>query len=297
MKKIFTILSVIALSIFASSCVHKGDLNLEPVPEIDFTFECVEGANYNFTNITEGATNVSWSALSFASGSSQEVGSGSGDTWNFTFPGKGIFWVKMSATYKGIQQTIYYTVNISKSSVISLTDGTVDDWAGVTDPDFMLTAELSGYSVENRCSGKFDYDANNLYFFFALNSDLPGAGPGEAIINIRLDADDKKDTGMSTKKVGAEWYLEGALWGNEGWYTMYDSSSGDTVESDMVVNVGTCVEVGDMMYIEFGLDRAKYGVKGLSTSCFIKFYNEDWNDAIYIYGPDGKTPIHFALNK
>ena len=290
--KIFKTLALTAAALLAlTACVHRGDLGCDPVPDIAFEYTC-DGLTLTFTSITPGTTNISWEVVGQTTGS--------GETFSYTFPQPGNYWIKMTGTYEGKEQTFAGKILVAKPSNIKLHDDSFDDWDSVTDEDFQLVCELDegnypGY--ENRCYGKFDYDANYIYFFFALNADLPKAGPGQAIINIRLDADDLTGTGMSTKKLGCDWYLEGAIWGDDGWYCQYDCSTGDTVESDMELEIGTCKQIGDMMYMEFGYSRKDYKINGSSIGVFAKFYHEDWDNAIYVYSYDGKETFHLALDK
>lgn len=288
--KIFSLIAAAAL-LSLTSCIHLGDLNLEPVPYISFEYEA-DGMTITFTATSENTTNVGWEIIGETTGS--------GDVFSYTFAKPGIYWVKMSGEYNGEPQTFSGKILVSKPSPVNLHDDSFDDWDLVTYEDFQLTCAIDednypGY--ENRSYAKFDYDANYIYFFFALNADLPKAGPGEAIINIRLDADDLTGTGMSTKSLGCDWYLEGAIWGDDSWYCNYDCSTGDTVESDMPLEIGTCKQIGDMMYMEFAYSRKLYKINGSSIGVFCKFYHSDWDNAIYVRSHDGKDTFHLALDK
>lgn len=290
--KTFALIAVAALAL--TSCIHKGDLHCDPVPDIAFEYTC-DGLTLTFKSITPGTSNITWEIVG-------QNATGQGETFSYAFPQPGNYWIKMTGTYAGQEQTFAGKILVAKPSNVKLHDDSFDDWDSVTDEDFQFTAALNTdlYPEDqytNRCYGKFDYDANYIYFFFALNADLPKAGPGQAILNLRLDADDLTGTGMSNKKLGCDWYLEGAIWGNEGWYSQYDCSTGDTVESDMQIEIGTCKQVGDMMYMEIGYSRKDYKINGSSIGVFMKFYHEDWDNAIFIYSYEGKETFHLALDK
>lgn len=290
LNKIFSVIAASAMLAF-TSCVHLGDLEVAAVPDISFDYTC-DGLTLTFRSATPNTSNISWEIVG--------LGNGTGETFTYKFPKPGSYWIKMTGTYEGQEQVFAGKILVAKPSPINLHDDGFDDWDAVTDEDFQFSCEFADdySSYENRCYGKFDYDANYVYFFFALNADLPKAGPGQAILNIRMDSDDLVGTGMSTKKLGCDWYLEGAIWeGDEGWYSMYDCSTGDTVESDMKMDIGTCRQIGDMMYMEFGFNRKDYGIKNSSMSIFCKFYHEDWDDCIYVYNYEGKSTFRLQLDK
>lgn len=289
--KIFKSLSLIAVAVFAlTSCIHKGDLGCDPVPDISFDYTC-DGLTLTFTSTTPGTTNVSWEVV----GQTQ----GTGDSFTYSFPTPGQYWIKMTGTYEGKEQTFAGKILVAKPSPVKLDDNSFADWDEVTYEDFQLTLEYRNdyAALPNHSYGKFDYDANNIYFFFAIDDNLPKAGPGEAILNIRLDADDLTGTGMSSKSLGCDWYLEGAVWEPGGWISMYDCATGDTVECDKTLTVGTCKQENGMMYFEFAFNRKEYGINGSTIGVFAKFYHMDWDDAIYVYNYEGKTTFHLSLDK
>ncbi len=183
-------------------------------------------------------------------------------------------------------------VPISKLSSVKLDDNSFEDWNAVVYPDFQLTG-ADGISY-----GKFDYDDNFVYFFVAMSTAIEGCTASGAIMNLRIDADDLVDTGMSTKDLGCDWYLEGNFWNEEEpWSDWYDCSSGDTILAEnMPIEVGTCKEEEEMVFFEFALSRETYGIKGASMGLFFKFYTEEWEDAFGMTC-GGKTTFHFALNK
>ena len=114
----------------------------------------------------------------------------------------------MTGNYQGEQQTVSTKILVAKASVVRLDDGTISDWDKVTYPDFML------YGNDGVSYGKFDYDANYIYFMFILE-EQEMFDINAAIWNLRLDADDNSQTGYSTKSLGCEWYYEGNFRGVE----------------------------------------------------------------------------------
>ena len=271
-------LAVAACSLTA--CVHLGDLELEPIPDISFTYDCA-GLTYTFTSAD--ATDVKWNIVGETEGS--------GESFTYTFKKPGSYWVSMSGNYNGEPQTVSTKILVAKASVVKLDDGTISDWDAVTYPDFML------YGNDGVSYGKFDYDANYIYFMFVLE-EQDMFDINAAIWNLRLDADDNSQTGYSTKSLGCEWYYEGNCCGDEPWDDWY--IGGDDLEwTDTVKEVmGTRGTTDDgKFFFELGISRKAFGIKTASVAFFTKFYNEDWDDAVAFKDKDGNTSIHLGLDK
>ena len=284
MKKILLLLGVAAMFSLPTACVHKGDLELEPIPDISFTYE-INGLSYTFQSTTPGTTNVAWNVLG--------QGTGSGETFSFTFPKPGSYWVTMTGTYNGQEQSISTKLLVAKASVIKLDDNSVADWEGVTYPDFIFTGQ------KGRGYAKFDYDAKYLYFLYVLEEG-PGYGFDEAILNFRLDVDDNPATGYSTKSMGVEWYYEGCGWNHDPWGNMWTPPSLESGEDPgMVVpiNWGFKGVVDGKTTIEFGLSRKDYQVNSTKIGLFTQFYTSGWSGAETFQNSDGATSIHLSLDK
>lgn len=267
-----------------TACVHLGDLELEPVPDISFSYD-INGLSYVFKSTVPGTTNVSWNVLG--------QGTGNGETFNFTFPKPGSYWVTMTGTYNGIEQSVSTKLLVAKPSVIKLDDNSVADWDGVNYPDFYFTGENGlGYA-------KFDYDAKYLYFLYVLEEG-PGYGFDEAILNFRLDADDNLATGWSTSGMGAEWYYEGCGWNHDPWGNMWTPASLESgVDPGMVVpiNWGFKGVVDGKTVMEFGLSRKDYQVNGTRIALFQQFYTSSWNRAERFVNSEKATTYHLSLDK
>ncbi len=266
-----------------SSCVREGDLDLDPVPDIAFEYTC-DGLTLTFTSVVPNTTDVKWEVVGLTQGA--------GDTFTYTFPKPGIYWIKMSGKYNGQEQVVAGKILVAKPSPVKLDDDSFADWDAVTYPDFMMEGS-DGISY-----AKFDYNADYVFFYVAMSTAIPGCTADGAIMNMRIDCDDLTGTGMSTKGLGCDWYLEGNFWREEDpWTDWYDCASGDTVYADgMPIEMGTYKNDGDMVYMEFALPRKKFGISGSSMGLFFKFYTEDWEDAFGM-SCQGKTTFHFALDK
>lgn len=179
-----------------------------------------------------------------------------------------------------------------KESVVRLDDGTIDDWEGVTYPDFML------YGSTGTDYGKFDYDANYIYFMFVL-TEQDIFTLDKYIWNLRLDIDDNKDTGFFTKSLGCEWYYEGNSCCEDPINDWYIARDGDLVWADgvsIVTGVHGTLDDG-RFFFEVGLSRQTLGIDTDRIAFFTQFYNEDWDEAVIFRNESNQTAIHLALNK
>ena len=291
MKKIFAIFCIAATAVL-SSCVRMGDLDLAPVPDIAFEYTC-DGLTLTFNSVVPNTANVQWEILKTQNGSAETLTTGAGETFTYTFPTPDNYWIKMTGVYEGQEQVVAGKILVAKPSAVKLDDNSFADWDAVQYPDFQLVGD------DGKSWGKFDYNADYIFFYVALDTTIPGCTADGAIMNMRIDSDDLTGTGMSTKGLGCDWYLEGNFWNsNERWADWYDCSSGDTVAAseEMPIELGTYKVEGDTAYFEFALSRKKYGIKGSSVGIYFKFYTEDWEDAVYM-PCGGKTTYHFALDK
>ena len=264
--KILLLLGIAALFSLPTACVHLGDLDLEPIPDISFEYD-MEGLSYTFTSSVPGTSNVSWEVLGLATGN--------GDTFNFTFPAPGQYWVTMHGTYQGQEQSVSTKLLVAKPSVIKLDDNSVADWDQVTYPDFIFTGQ------KGRGYAKFDYDAKYVYFLYVLEEG-PGYGFDEAILNFRLDVDDNPATGYSTKGMGVEFYYEGCSWNHDPWGNMWTPPSLESGEDPgmiLPIKFGFHDVVDGKTVMEFGLSRKDYGINGTKMGLFTCFYTSGWSGA------------------
>ena len=296
MKKIFAIFCIAATAIL-SSCVHEGDLELAPVPDIAFTYTS-DGLTLTFSSVVENTTNVQWEIIKAQGGAAETLATGAGDTYTYTFPKPDTYWIKMSGVYNGEEQVVAGKIMVAKPSVVKLDDDSFDDWDGVEYEDFKFVGD------DGKSYGKFDYNADYVFFFVAMSTTNENAPADGAIMNLRLDTDDLTGTGMSTKGLGCDWFLEGNFWKPEDpWADWYDCASGDTVYAEgKNIEMGTYKDEGDMIYMEFALSRKEYGINGSSMGIFFKFYQTEWaDDSFYMNFGEGteksKTTFHFALDK
>ena len=161
MKKILLILTAFLFAL--SSCVHLGDLELEPVPDIAFTYTQNSGLEFTFTSSVEGTTNVGWEVIGI------EGATATGDSFTYNFPEPGTYWVRMTGTYNGGEQTFTGKIAVDWAATISFKDGSLDDWDLVTKPEYIFHGgDTDNYPTQAEpilVEGKFDYDANYIYVY------------------------------------------------------------------------------------------------------------------------------------
>ena len=280
-----------------SSCVRKGDLGLDPVPDIEFDYLC-DGLTLTFNSVVPNTTDVKWEIIKTENGTAETLTTGEGETYTYTFPKPGLHWIKMSGKYNGQEQVISGKILVAKASPIKLDDDSFDDWDAVEYEDFKFVGD------DGKSYGKFDYNADYVFFYVAMSTTNENTPADGAIMNLRLDTDDLTGTGMSTKSLGCDWFLEGNFWKPEDpWADWYDCASGDTVYAEgKNIEMGTYKDEGDMIYMEFALSRKEYGINGSSMGIFFKFYQTDWaDDSFYMNFGEGttkdKTTFHFAMDK
>lgn len=276
-------LSLLAILVLCSACRKEVfDLAPAPEPDIDFTYT-FDDLTYTFSCVTPEVTDVRWDI--------QNLINGTGETFSFTFPCTGSYWIKMSGVFRGEKQSVSRNIYVSKTSPICLTDQSFADWDDVSYADFQL------YGTDGFSYAKIDYDGNNIYFFVAMNTTAELMGRDEAIMNLRIDADDDSSTGYSTKSLGCEWYLEGNFWSKDPWEDWYIGND-DLEWTDVVSAVlGTCMENEGFFYFEFALPREAFGINGTSLGLFFKFYDNEWEDAFMMKDRNGNTSMHLALDK
>ncbi len=284
---------LIALTVLLlSSCVHLGDLNLDPIPDIAFSVEH-NGLTLTFASTSANTSDVKWKT--------SDGGAESGETMTHTFPEPGTYWIEMSGTYEGVPQTVSTKILVAKPAKVSMTDGTVADWEKVTYPDFQLTGAEPGSPIQKV---KIDYDANYVYYYMELDVTAnPAADEYSHILSVRIDSDDDTSTGMSTGGVGADYLMEGNVY-EGGWYDFYKYSAADDDWSyiedadfyEKGIVIGHRVVTDNIMKVEWAYSRSIFGITYTSYSFYMKAYDGDWSDADIVYFNGSKT-IHIAMDK
>lgn len=277
-----------------TSCIHEGDLDLAAVPDIGFTYTS-NGLTLTFTSATAEATNLTWKVSDGATGS--------GNEFVHKFEKPAIYWVQMTGTFNGKEQTCATKVLVAKPANVSMTDNTFDDWNKVTDSDFIFTGETAGTTPI--ISAKFDYDANYIYFYVEFSNTLnPGVDSEKAIFSFNCDSDDNLATGMSTDGVGADYLMEGCLTCSTPWYDFYtctDEANWTHIDDanflSSIMILGHKEVTAETTKLEWAYSRSLFKITSTSFKYVLKMYDGDWSDADALHDSTGSKVISASLNK
>lgn len=294
MKKILLILTAFLFAL--SSCVHLGDLELEPVPDIAFTYTQNSGLEFTFTSSVEGTTNVGWEVIGI------EGATATGDSFTYNFPEPGTYWVRMTGTYNGGEQTFTGKIAVDWAATISFKDGSLDDWDLVTKPEYIFHGgDTDNYPTQAEpilVEGKFDYDANYIYVYASFDV------TARADINVDshrfdfyLDVDADTSTGSLDMgdRLGVEYIIQANFFNDEeGSFSVMDGSwetPDNAADLAQYILIGDKNVEGDIASIEFKVSRADFGITGTKVGIGLKIENNDWTDFDALLDKDGNQGI------
>lgn len=294
MKKILLILTAFLFAL--SSCVHLGDLELEPVPDIAFTYTQNSGLEFTFTSSVEGTTNVGWEVIGI------EGATATGDSFTYNFPEPGTYWVRMTGTYNGGEQTFTGKIAVDWAATISFKDGSLDDWDLVTKPEYIFHGgDTDNYPTQAEpilVEGKFDYDANYIYVYASFDV------TARADINVDshrfdfyLDVDADTSTGNLDMgdRLGVEYIIQANFFNDEeGSFSVMDGTwetPDNAADLAQYILIGDKNVEGDIASIEFKVSRADFGITGTKVGIGLKIENNDWTDFDALLDKDGNQGI------
>lgn len=294
MKKILLILTAFLFAL--SSCVHLGDLELEPVPDIAFTYTQNSGLEFTFTSSVEGTTNVGWEVIGI------EGATATGDSFTYNFPEPGPYWVRMTGTYNGGEQTFTGKIAVDWAATISFKDGSLDDWDLVTKPEYIFHGgDTDNYPTQAEpilVEGKFDYDANYIYVYASFDV------TARADINVDshrfdfyLDVDADTSTGNLDMgdRLGVEYIIQANFFNDEeGSFSVMDGTwetPDNAADLAQYILIGDKNVEGDIASIEFKVSRADFGITGTKVGIGLKIENNDWTDFDALLDKDGNQGI------
>ena len=279
-----------------SSCVHLGDLELEPVPDIAFTYTQNSGLEFTFTSSVEGTTNVGWEVIGI------EGATATGDSFTYNFPEPGTYWVRMTGTYNGGEQTFTGKIAVDWAATISFKDGSLDDWDLVTKPEYIFHGgDTDNYPTQAEpilVEGKFDYDANYIYVYASFDV------TARADINVDshrfdfyLDVDADTSTGSLDMgdRLGVEYIIQANFFNDEeGSFSVMDggwNTPDNAADLAQYILIGDKNVEGDIASIEFKVSRADFGITGTKVGIGLKIENNDWTDFDALLDKDGNQGI------
>lgn len=294
MKKILLILTAFLFAL--SSCVHLGDLELEPVPDIAFTYTQNSGLEFTFTSSVEGTTNVGWEVIGI------EGATATGDSFTYNFPEPGTYWVRMTGTYNGGEQTFTGKIAVDWAATISFKDGSLDDWDLVTKPEYIFHGgDTDNYPTQAEpilVEGKFDYDANYIYVYASFDV------TARADINVDshrfdfyLDVDADTSTGNLDMgdRLGVEYIIQANFFNDEeGSFSVMDGTwetPDNAADLAQYILIGDKNVEGDIASIEFKVSRADFGITGTKVGIGLKIENNEWTDFDALLDKDGNQGI------
>jgi PKD repeat protein len=263
------------LILFAFGACKKD--NAKPAAEIFYTVS-IDGYTVTFTNETNGAASYKW-----------EFGDGETSTEEspvHTYAGKGKFVPTLYATTAdGTVSEGSTVINIAKTSAVKLDDNSLSDWDTIAH-----NMVIGGPDAGNFRVAKYDYDAENVYFYFEQNGKLSDG----FIYDFYIDGDNNAGTGYVTGDYpngGFEILLEGTVF--DDWLDPY-YHSGDQISFggyayqslNEFYTVGTSQQSGNVVKFEGALKRSKIkGLTGKGLKIGVEVFANDWS-AIIGYSPD-----------
>lgn len=269
-------------------CSCKKDAAAPP-PDVIYTVS-LEGYTVTFTNQTEGATSYKWD---FGDG-----GSSTDKSPVHTYPGKGKYVPTLYVTTAGgVKAEGSTVINIAKSSAVKLDDNTLSDWDTVA-----YNAITPGADGGIFTKAKFDYNSDNVYFYFEMTSTV-AAGD---IFDFYLDADNNPATGYVTGTWpggGYDILIEGAML--QQWFDPFYFSgatqnswgwSGVSVAD--FYQVGTIVQDGATLKFEGAFKRSKLkGLTGKGLRLAFTATKNDWSKTLGTMPDEGSAPIFIDMSE
>ena len=267
------------LSLLFYSC--KKDTGVANLPYVIYSVE-INGNEVHFINETEGATAFSWD---FGDGTNSEENSPT-----HTYPGKGKYVPTLYATYSdGSIEEASTVIRIAKTSGISLTDNSLSDWDTVSH-----NVVPAGTDAGNFIQAKYDYDGNNIYFYFEQHTRVADGN----IYDLYIDADNDPTTGYLTGDIpggGYDLLLEGTIL--DEWLDVYyhsgeqESFDGFAPQSiSEFYTVGSVEDEGGVLKFEGAISRSKLrGLTGQALKIGVQVASNDW-EAMIGFSPDLEAP-------
>lgn len=270
------IVSLLSLLLF--SC--KKDDEIKDVPYVIYSIE-VNGSEVSFHNETKGAASFKWD---FGDGTTSVETSPT-----HTYPGKGKYVPTLYATYSGGKTEEASTVlRIAKTSAIKMNDNSLSDWDTVK-----YNVIQGGPDAGNFIQAKFDYDGNNIYFYFEQHTQKSDGN----IYDIYIDADNNPEAGYLTGDIPGGAYdilLEGTIFDDwlDVFYHTGDQASFDGFAAQSIsefYTVGTAEEKDGVLRFEGQIKRSKLkGLTGQGVRIGVQVASNDWS-AMVGYIPDMGT--------
>lgn len=280
----------ILIVILSVSCKKEGTYSLTETPPLDFR-SYYDGLTVTFANRVKNASSVTWDF-------GDKTATVTGDSITHKYASTGNYLISMTATVDGQPWTMHTVLRVDKPSVIKLDDGSFDDWAGVTSPDFLLQG------TDHMVSGKVDYDANYVYIYIKYSTAATNglATLDGAIMDLYMDNDNSLSTGFSAS-LGADLLFEGNI--PTDWFDFYtflgtDQSQWSWTGPTSIKNaikMGYGEEVADTVRMEFGLSRDALKITKDVFGFKLVLNYSDWSGEAGSLSKDNDTRIVMHMDK
>jgi hypothetical protein len=279
-----------ALLLCMVSCAKEGTYSLTETPPLDFK-TYYNGLSVTFANHAKDATEIKWDF----GDSTPEV---SGDSVIHSFTQTGNYLITMTGTVDGTAWVFHTVLRVDKPSVVSLTDDSFADWAGVTYPDFILEGK------DHVIGGKVDYDANYVYIYLEYSTAGTNglATLDGAIMDLYMDTDNSLSTGFSSA-LGADLLYEGNI--PTDWFDYFKflgtdqsqwSWNGPLSIPNAIVK-GYSEEANDTVRMEFGLSRDVLNISKDVLGFQLVLNYSDWSAEAGSLSKDNDTRIVVHMDK
>lgn len=265
---------ILFAALIISSCKKESETT-SPDPFYEVT---IDGFNVSFVNKSMDAVSYRWN-----------FGDGAESTEEnpvHTYPAKGKFVPTLFATNaEGITKEASTVIYISKPSPIKLDDNSIADWDTIQ-YNMVTGGENSGNFIQS----KYDYDGENVYFYFEQNTALADGN----IYDLYIDADNDPFTGLLTGEIPGGAYeilLEGTIFDDyfEVYYHTGDQALFDGYAFQSLSEfyiIGHSEEADGVLKFEGALKRSKLkGLTGQSLRIGVQVFTNDF-EAIIGYSPD-----------
>jgi predicted nucleic-acid-binding protein len=181
---------------------------------------------------------------------------------------------------------------LSKPSSVKLNDHSFTDWDTI-----QVNKVLPGVDGGNFIVSKYDYDGNNIYFYFEQHASFSD----HLIYDLYIDADNNNTTGYLTGEVPGGAYdllLEGSILNN--WLDVYyhngnqASFGGYTLQSIAdFYTIGHTDESGGVIRFEGAIKRSKLrNLTGQGLKIGVQCVKNDWSEFVG-WSPDIHTNAFF----
>jgi len=268
--------------IIISSC---GKDDPDPITgEALFTYD-VDGYKVTFTNTStlSGSLTYAWDF------GDSETSTEKNPVHTYTSKGE----YSVSLTVKDEQDgthPVTTKIKVDKSTPVKLDDDSFDDWSTIAE----------GFAIGDNAgsikSFKYDFDSENIYFYFKQEKDFTDAAIFDMLIDINPDDTTGYAYGLWTKFGGGELLIENSFSSNreeneDYWldFATYHPENGTGWEDIWVYDEGNTADAqidgaykvnGSIVEVEFAISRTKVAdLKGVEKIKIVAWVsNQEWDE-------------------